>query len=161
MPSLQGASHIALTVRDMDASAEWYQRVLGLQELRRYGSDGAGTPRILLLDPASFFVVGLCQPDDGSSAAFDHRHTGLDHFAFKVTDDAELDRWIAHLDELGVAHSPVRVLDLGRFVSFEDPDGIQFELWLQPPDPVADGHRAEDRGAGRRPAGPGSAAAGG
>ena len=30
----------------------------------------------------------------------------------------------------GVAHSPVRVLDLGRFVSFEDPDGIQFELWL-------------------------------
>ena len=33
-------------------------------------------------------------------------------------------------DELGVPHSPVRVLDLGRFVSFEDPDGIQFELWV-------------------------------
>ena len=130
MPPLTGASHLALTVRDMDASARWYQRVLGLQELRRYGADQPGSPRVLLLDPASFFVVGLCQPADGSSDAFDHRRTGLDHFAFRVADEADLDRWIAHLDEQGVPHSPVRVLDLGRFVSFEDPDGIQFELWL-------------------------------
>jgi glyoxylase I family protein len=130
MPSLSGASHLALTVRDMDASAEWYQRVLGLQELRRYSSDEAGSARVLLLDPASFFVLGLCQPDDGSSEPFDHRRTGLDHVAFRVTDEAELDRWIAHLDEFGVPHSPVRVLDLGRFVSFDDPDGIQLELWL-------------------------------
>ncbi|WP_040339501.1 VOC family protein [Candidatus Blastococcus massiliensis] len=130
MPSLAGASHLALTVRDMEASADWYRRVLGLQELRRYGADEAGSPRILLLDRASFFVVGLCQYDGSSAGAFDHRRTGLDHFAFKVADEAELDRWIAHLDEQGVPHSPVRVLDLGRFVSFEDPDGIQFELWL-------------------------------
>lgn len=130
MPSIQGASHIALTVRDMAASAEWYQRVFGWQFLRRYGAEEAGTPRILLLDRASFFVVGLCQPEDGSSAGFDHRRPGLDHLAFKVADEDELDRWLAHLDELGIAHSPVRVLDLGRFVSFEDPDGIQLELWL-------------------------------
>ncbi len=75
-------------------------------------------------------VVPRCE--DGSVGAFDHRRTGLDHFAFKVADEGELDRWIAHLDDLGVAHSPVRVrvLDLGRFVSFDDPDGIPFELWL-------------------------------
>ena len=130
MPSIQAVSHVAFTVRDMEASAEWYQRVFGWQVLRRYGADEAGTPRILLLDPSSFFAVGLCQPEDGSAGAFDHRRTGLDHFAFKVADESELDRWIAHFDDLGVAHSPVRVLDLGRFVSFEDPDGIQFELWL-------------------------------
>jgi glyoxylase I family protein len=130
MPSIQGASHIALTVRNMQASAEWYQRVFGWQVLRRYGSDEAGTPRILLFDPVSFFAVGLCQPDQGSADAFDHRRIGLDHFAFQVADADELDAWIAHLDELEVAHSPVRVLELGRFVSFEDPDGIQFELWL-------------------------------
>lgn len=130
MPSIQGASHIALTVRDMEASADWYQRVFGWQELRRYGSDEAGTPRILLLDRASFFVLSLCQPDDGSPDGFDHRRVGLDHLAIKVADEAELDRWITHLDELGVAHSPVRVLDNGRFVSLEDPDGIQLELWV-------------------------------
>ena len=130
MPSTQGASHLALTVRDMDASAEWYQRVLGWQVLRRYAGDEAGTPRVLLLDPASFFVVGLCQPEDGAGDAFDHRRTGLDHLALRVADEAELDGWAAHLDEQGVARSPVRVLDLGRFISFEDPDGIQFELWV-------------------------------
>ena len=129
MPSIQGASHVALTVRNMAASAEWYERLFGWRVLRRYGDDEAGTPRILLLDPASSFVVSLCQPADGSGDGFDYRRTGLDHLAVKVADEAELDRWIAHLDELGVDHSPVRVLDLGRFVSLEDPDGIQLELW--------------------------------
>jgi glyoxylase I family protein len=130
MPVVDGASHIALTVSDMEASAEWYQRVFGWQVLRRYSGDEAGTPRILLLDPSSFFAVGLCQPENGSDDSFDHRRIGLDHFAFKVADQSELERWIAHLDELGVAHSSVRLLDLGRFVSFEDPDGIQFEFWV-------------------------------
>lgn len=129
MPSISGASHIGLTVRDREASAEWYQRVFGWMVLRQ-DVEGAGTPRILLLDPNSFFAVGLCQPEDGSGTPFDYRQTGLDHFAFGVADQAELDSWIAHLDELGIAHSPVRELDLGKFVSFEDPDGIQFELWL-------------------------------
>ncbi len=41
MPSIQGASHVALTVRDMEASTEWYQRVFGWQVLRRYGADEA------------------------------------------------------------------------------------------------------------------------
>jgi glyoxylase I family protein len=130
MPSISGASHVALTVGDMEASSEWYQQVFGWVVLRRYVEGEAGTPRILLLDPGTFFVVALCQPEDGPGDSFDHRRTGLDHFAFGVVDQAELDRWIAHLDGLGVAHSPVRELDLGKFVSFEDPDGIQFELWL-------------------------------
>jgi len=132
MPSIQGASHIALTVRDREASAEWYQRVFGWQVLRRYeAGQEAGSPRILLFDPASFFAVGLCQPADASGDAFDYRRTGLDHFAFRVADQAALEEWTAHLDGLGVAHSPVRdVAGLGKFVSFEDPDGIQFEMWL-------------------------------
>jgi|SRR5688572_18426652 len=132
MPSILGASHVALTVRNMDASAEWYQRVFGWMVLRRYAEGEAGTPRIILFDPASFFAVGLCQPTDGSGDTFDHRRTGLDHFALLVADQDELDSWAAHLDGVGVTHSPVRETEVGRFVSFEDPDGIQFELWLNP-----------------------------
>src|SRR4051812_26178061 len=114
----------------MEASAEWYQRVFGWQVLRRYAEGEAGTPRVILYDSASGFALGLCQPEDGSGDAFDHRRTGLDHFAFRVADETELDGWIAHLDELGVAHSPVRDAGLGRFISFEDPDAIAFEFWL-------------------------------
>ncbi|MGH2806131.1 MAG: hypothetical protein ACRDKT_02525 [Actinomycetota bacterium] len=73
-------------------------------------------PRILLFDPSDLFAVSLCQPEDGSPEAFDHRRTGLDHLAFKVPDDGELALWVAHLDGLGVVHSPVRVLDLGQLL---------------------------------------------
>lgn len=130
MPSTQGASHVAFTVRDMEVSAEWYQRVFGWIVLRRLDADEAGTPRVLLFDPASGFALALCQPDDVAADDFDHRRIGLDHFGFLVADDAELERWTEHLDELGVPHSPVRELDLGSFVSFEDLDGIQLELWV-------------------------------
>jgi glyoxylase I family protein len=129
MPSVKGASHVALTVRDMEASAQWYQRIFGCIELRRFTGEEAGTPRILLYHPESGFAVGLCQPEDGTTEPFDHRRTGLDHFAFLVGERAELDAWAAYLDEQGVAHSPVRETVLGWFVSFEDPDGIAFEVW--------------------------------
>lgn len=130
MPTITGASHVAFTVRDMEASASWYQQVLGLVVLRRLSADEAGTPRVLLIDPSSLFVVGLCEPVDGAGGIFDHRTTGLDHFAFAVSDEAGLARWASHLTEQGVTPSPVReVAGLGSFISFEDPDGIQIELW--------------------------------
>ena len=129
-PVITGASHVALTVRDMEASARWYQQVLGLVLLRQLSEDEAGTPRVLLIHPGSLFGIALCEPHDGTGDAFDHRTTGLDHFAFLVADESELKRWASHLTEQGVAVSPVRdVSGLGRFISFEDPDGIQFELW--------------------------------
>lgn len=131
MPSIAGVSHVAFTVRDMDASAAWYQRVFGWAELRRLTADEAGSPRVLLLDSNCFFVVGLCQPEDGADGHFDYRTTGLDHFALLVSDETELARWLTHLEEQGVSASPVRdVGGLGKFVSFEDPDGIQLELWV-------------------------------
>lgn len=130
MPTITGASHVALTVADMEASAEWYQRIFGWIVLARLAEGEAGTPRIILFDPASGFALGLCQPSDGSGEPFDHRRRGLDHFALRVADGSDLDEWVAHLDEHGVPHSPVRDTGLGKFVSFEDPDGIQFELWV-------------------------------
>ena len=132
MPATQGASHVAFTVSDMDASARWYERVFGWMVLRRFTAGETATPRVILYDPGSGFALGLCQPPDGSNESFDYRRTGLDHFALSVADKAELERWVAHLDALDVAHSPVRETDLGRFVSLEDPDGIQLELWVNP-----------------------------
>lgn len=131
MPTTTGASHVAFTVTDMEASAAWYQRIFGWVVLRRYTAEEAGSPRILLLDPGSFFVLGLCQPGDAVGGGFSHRVTGLDHFALSVPSDEELKAWTAHLATEGVPASPVReVPGLGRFVSLEDPDGIQLELWV-------------------------------
>ncbi len=132
MPDILGAAHVGLTVRDMDASARWYQQVFGWTVMARFGPAERATPRVLLLDPKSGFGVSVCEPVDRSGDPFDYRRTGLDHLALEVADDDELARWVAHLDELSVAHSPVREAGAARFVSFEDPDGIQFELWVPP-----------------------------
>jgi len=131
MPATTGVSHLAFTVTDMEASAAWYQRVFGWTVLRRFTADEAGSPRVLLFDPASFVVVGLCQPADRAGGGFDHRVIGLDHLALSVPNEEELQAWATHLAAEGVAVSPVRAVPgLGRFISFEDPDGIQLELWL-------------------------------
>lgn len=136
MPDVLGAAHVGLTVRDMEASARWYQRVFGWQVMARFGPAERATPRVLLSDASSGFAVSLCEPVDRSDDPFDYRRTGLDHLAFEVADEEELARWAAHLDELNVGHSPVREAGPARFVSFEDPDGIQFELWLPPRAPT-------------------------
>lgn len=132
MPTFERALHAALTVRDMRVSAGWYERVLGFDLVREFQAapGEAGIPRILLLHQHSGFLLGLCNHAGRTGDSFDPLRTGLDHLAFEVTDRAELDSWTAHLDRLAVAHSPVRDLGHSTFVSLEDPDGIQIELWL-------------------------------
>jgi glyoxylase I family protein len=132
MPSLERALHAGLTVRDMDTSAEWYTRVLGFELVKRFTPSASepGVDRVLILHPAGGFLLGLYNHPGRSGDRFDPLRTGLDHLAFEVTDQTELHRWLDKLDDLNVEHSPVRDLGHSRFVSLEDPDGIQLELWL-------------------------------
>ena len=132
MPSITGASHVALTVRDMEASAKWYCDVFGWQAVHRLSEQEAGSPRVLLFDPASTFVVAVCEPAPDAADRFDHRRVGLDHLALAVADEAALHEWVEHLDALGVDHSPVREFGPAKFLTVDDPDGIQIELWRQP-----------------------------
>jgi glyoxylase I family protein len=131
MPSITGASHVALTVRDMQASAKWYHDVFGWQPVRNLTGEEAGSPRILLFDPQSQFVVAVCEPGADPTDRFDHRRIGLDHLALAVADEAGLQAWIEHLDALGIVHSPIREFGPAKFLTVDDPDGIQIELWLQ------------------------------
>jgi glyoxylase I family protein len=132
MPSFNRVSHVALTVRDMRVSAGWYERVLGFDFVKEFQvpPGDAGIPRILLLHQPSGLLVSLCEHAGRTGDAFDPRRTGLDHIALEVADRADLSSWMAHLDELGLGHSPVRDLGHACFVSLEHPDGVQIELWL-------------------------------
>jgi catechol 2,3-dioxygenase-like lactoylglutathione lyase family enzyme len=61
MPTFSRALHMALTVRDMRVSADWYERVLGFDFVKEFEADpgDAGIPRILLLHQHSGFLPGL------------------------------------------------------------------------------------------------------
>lgn len=131
-PEFSRVVHIAITVRDMEASARWYADVLGLRPAKRVdvAPDEIGHPRILLRRDSDNFVLGIHEPHERSSDDFDEDRTGLDHTALEVDDRAALEQWTAWLDARGVDHSPIRDLDYASFISFCDPDGIAWEVWF-------------------------------
>jgi len=128
MPTFQRPHHLAFSVTDRIASAKWYRDVLGFRFVREFDT---GIPRILQMHVDSGFFVSLYDHPDRTLDRFDPRRTGLDHLALEMTSDEQLAEWIEHLDALGVAHSAVHDLGHAHFVSLEDPDGIQIELWFQ------------------------------
>lgn len=129
MPELSGWSHVSFSVRDRDASVRFYTDVLGFSTL-------AVTDRPDWLQTLMIHPTGVCvafqQHTGNAGEAFHYASTGLDHFGFGVGAPEDLTRWAERFDELGVAHSPVRDTEFGQFVSFEDPDGIQLELFYSP-----------------------------
>jgi catechol 2,3-dioxygenase-like lactoylglutathione lyase family enzyme len=110
-PALANIHHYSPTVSDVEASAAWYERVLGLSRVPApfpHWGDEEGGYAVVLAHPAGFL-------------------------AFGVASRADLDAWTAWLDECGIAHSGVQDLKEPmplQTVVFKDPDGIPLELFF-------------------------------
>ena len=135
MSTFTGIAHVAIVVRDMAVSVEWYQRTLGFEPAGevRPGPVGVGHPRQIMRHADSGLALAVHEPLVRSGDMFDPSRTGLDHFSLAVTDRAALDGWVEHLDELGVLHSPIRDSGTALFVTVADPDAIAWELWAAKP----------------------------
>src|ERR1039457_5887879 len=103
---ISGVHHFGLTVRDVDASAAWYEDVLGFRRAGEFNAPGGARRKGFLRHDGLHARLGLTQHRDGSQDAFDETRAGLDHLAFTVTDRAELDAWAARLADSAVVHSP-------------------------------------------------------
>jgi glyoxylase I family protein len=134
-PGITGFHHFSPTVRDVEASAQWYERVLGMTRLPvtfpHHGSEQEGYA-VLLLEPLSGIAIGLHHHNANEGEAARETRTGLDHMAFNVATRADLDAWATWLTGLGIEHSGV--IDAGEpvpysVVVFRDPDNIQLELF--------------------------------
>jgi glyoxylase I family protein len=135
MPGLSGRVEVNLTVRDPAASASWYSRLLGMEQLYDHISDDARMRYIALVEPASRLVLCLVGHADNQGQPFSELHTGLDHLEFLVDRREDLDEWAARLSRYGIAHSGVKELDYSRnaMVTFRDPDNIQLEFFWRAP----------------------------
>lgn len=122
MLRLQGIDHVALAVRDVERSAQWYQDVLGLRRLHQdvWGSFpavvGVGTTSLAL-----FPVEGSDpMPRPGRDTL------AMRHVAFRI-DGAAFLRAQAELQRRGI---PVEFQDheIAHSIYFHDPDGHQLEI---------------------------------
>ena len=134
-PAVTGFHHFSPTVSDVEASAQWYERVFGMNRVPvtfpHYGAEDEGYA-VLLIDPRSGIAIGLHHHEANPGQLFDESRTGLDHISFGVADRASLDVWASWLDELGIEHSGVIDIDKPMpysVVVFRDPDNLQLELF--------------------------------
>ncbi len=81
-PAIAGIHHISFTVRDIDASISWYERVFHAQRLPmtfpHYGCEDTGYA-VLLIEPRSGLAIGLHKNTGNGGDLFDEAQTGLDH----------------------------------------------------------------------------------
>ncbi|MEB3020662.1 VOC family protein [[Mycobacterium] crassicus] len=125
-------AHVRLTVTDIDKSRRFYESVFGWPVAFEIpdNADQATRSELWWLFGGVVYdlggaLIGL-RPvgDDG----FDENRVGLDHIAFQVAGKADLDAAAAHLDDLGVAHEPVKDIGPLYILEFRDPDNIALEL---------------------------------
>jgi lactoylglutathione lyase len=116
--------HIHLRSPDPEATAQWFEHMLGAEVIR---TTQQGKPRIdLKLGGASIFIADV-KPGEGVNPAPTTPYQGLDHFAFFVTD---LDELVATLKQKGAAFSKEpHVPRPGIKICFlRGPQGISIEL---------------------------------
>lgn len=113
--------HVAIMVKDMEVSARWYQKVLGLQ---KYELPEWGAYPIFLLAGKSGIALFPVKADGEENKS--DPSIRIDHFAFNVTRDA-FDKALKWYEELGLKHT---VRDHHHFISVytQDPDGHTVEL---------------------------------
>jgi glyoxylase I family protein len=124
--------HIRLTVTDIMLSRKFYDSVFGWPVALEVPADADAETREKLrflydgiLYRAGDLLVGL-RPV--ANDRFDENRAGLDHLAFRVSTKAELDAAAVHLDDLGVAHEPIKDIGTSHILEFRDPDNIALEL---------------------------------
>jgi glyoxylase I family protein len=134
-PDITGIHHVSVTVRDLETSAAWYQRVFRTDRVPmtfpHYEREDSGYG-VLLVDQRSGLVIGLHTNVGNDGREFDEARTGLDHVGFNVASRAQLEAWAVRLGELGVKHSGIRSGDQPfpfATLVFRDPDNIQLELF--------------------------------
>jgi catechol 2,3-dioxygenase-like lactoylglutathione lyase family enzyme len=118
--------HVALSVRDIDASADWYARLFDLTLVAEFDEPA---PMKVFMTPDRQ-AIDLRQDPDVDGEPFSQKHVGLDHVAFVCQDRDELDAWDQKLAEHHVDRSAIEQSPFGWHLNFRDPDGIPLEFYL-------------------------------
>jgi len=132
---IKGIHHLGLTVRDAEASAEWYVEVLGFRRVGEHQALDGAFRKVFLRHDNLPSRIGMTEHRAGSKDVFDETRIGLDHLSFGVTDRGELDAWVARLEAADAEYSRIATANSipgAAVVVFRDPDNIQLEVFFDP-----------------------------
>jgi catechol-2,3-dioxygenase len=128
MPRLDGSGHVVLLVSSLERSAQWYCGVFGFTVIR-WGVESGGYKFASLIHPESHASVGLAELKDGNSVPYSDRQIGLQHYGYHVPEQADLQDWQRHLNDLKLDHSGIVQEGYGSAIRFRDPDNIVIEVF--------------------------------
>lgn len=137
--TLRAVHHIALNVKDMQASRDFYGTILGLHELT-----GAEVPETLKDLVSQGKVANFLTPDGTILDLFwepklsppnpdpHQQFTRANHLAFDISPE-QFDRAVEvlHHHQVAIDHGPVS-RPTGRGIYFYDPDGFLLEIRCDP-----------------------------
>ncbi|OBH14284.1 VOC family protein [Mycobacterium sp. E1747] len=125
-------AHVRLTVTDIERSRQFYESVFGWPVLLEVpdNADEATRKQLSFLFGGVIYDLGgtLLGLRPVATDRFHEDRAGLDHIAFRVATKDELDSAAAYLDELSIAHEPVKDIGPSYILQFRDPDNIALEL---------------------------------
>jgi glyoxylase I family protein len=130
--------HVALTVANLEASREWYRRLLGTEpvideDVPALAGHHQGFHHTVFAVPGGTLLALHEHAGTDPDAQFDEFRPGLDHISFGCIDRSHLERWESCLEELGIKHSGIAQDAIGFGLSFRDPDNIALEFWTPVP----------------------------
>lgn len=126
---MTGFHHLALTVRDLDASASWYERLFDLDQV--IDEPGVARRAKVYRLRGTTEMLGLVEHRGNHGSEFRFDRTGLDHAAFAVETRADVDAWVSRLDAAGIVHSGRIDIPSGAILNFTDPDEIQLSIFYE------------------------------
>ncbi|MDO9485451.1 MAG: VOC family protein [Actinomycetota bacterium] len=129
LPEVEALHHLTLSVTDVEASAQWYQALMG--ESIVVTRETPTWSRTRLQWPNGIIIVFTKHQGTDASDCFDHNRVGLDHIGLSCPSEAAVRAWAARLDALNFAHGPVEDVDYGWAVTARDPDGIAVEFFCR------------------------------
>jgi catechol 2,3-dioxygenase-like lactoylglutathione lyase family enzyme len=121
---IESLDHVAIRVRDVGASAAWYERVLGMRTV--FEGQWDGVPVFLLVRGASKTGIAIFPRKADAADPPAGAHRAIDHFAFRVSGEG-FEAAKAHLDAIGQTYS-VQDREVAVSLYMRDPDGIVVEL---------------------------------
>ena len=127
MSTWLGLRHIALNVRDVSKSVDFYQNILGMKLEWQPDPDNA-----YLTSGGDNLALHRMESGSVSTHASAQR---LDHFGFVVKNPENVDEWAAQIRSRGVAveKEPKTHRDGARSFYFRDPDQNLIQIIYHPP----------------------------